>query len=641
MSFYDAGTYDSALYDDFFVGQPLVELYLNGTWVDITSYVRIAAGIRIVRGRLDEQSQPNATTCTMTLDNRDGRFSPRNASGAYYGYIGRNTPIRVSAFMDDGTSSIRFWGDVAEWPVSWSPSGAEVTTQITAAGLRRRLQQLATPLQSAYKAAMLTTAAGVQGYWPMEDGPQTTQFASALAGGSLSTVIAGITPAADADTFVASAPLPTITDGGLVQMFVPTYTSPGAITVRAFLKVSGASGGLICQINTNGAHYFLVEFNPATNQIALSMYNKATGVSEYARTPITWTFGGHNDILDGCRFSIELSQNGTGIENNIVTYTPGNISGLSAGIDTIPSATLGACTDVSWIADSTGMTATIGHTSVQATTRAAIPSIYDLGSSVIAGYAGETAGTRAARLTTAQGVAFVAVNGNVASAQMGPQPMVTFLQAFDECVAVEGGISSEDVVTRALWFRKRSSMYSAASGLTLDYTTGTDVEDLTPVDDDQQLVNDVTVVRTNGGSSRLTDTTSVVSTSAVGAYAQEFDLNLYADSQTLDQAAWRLQLGTVNKPRLGLLMWDAYLLTSTQRSNVVSLREGDRVTLTNLPAFTGLAATTDVRLLGWSETLGYRSWTFEANAVDVGPFGTVLILDDATYGILDTDRLGL
>lgn len=79
------------------VDTPKIELNLSGTWTDITSYVRYEDGISIQRGQQNEGSSTlDASTCSLTLDNRDGRFSPRKPTGAYYGQIGRNTPIRVS-----------------------------------------------------------------------------------------------------------------------------------------------------------------------------------------------------------------------------------------------------------------------------------------------------------------------------------------------------------------------------------------------------------------------------------------------------------------------------------------------------------------------------------------------------------------
>lgn len=85
-----------------FPDEPLnlaVELKIGDTWVDIkkAGHVYTRDPITITRGRQDEGSRADPSTCSMTLDNRDGRYCPRNVLGPYYGLIGRNTPIRVSA----------------------------------------------------------------------------------------------------------------------------------------------------------------------------------------------------------------------------------------------------------------------------------------------------------------------------------------------------------------------------------------------------------------------------------------------------------------------------------------------------------------------------------------------------------------
>lgn len=72
-----------------------VDLKIGTTWTDITSYLRQDAGVDISRGADAEGSDPNPSSCTFQLDNRDGRFSPRNPTGPYYGSIGRNTQVRV------------------------------------------------------------------------------------------------------------------------------------------------------------------------------------------------------------------------------------------------------------------------------------------------------------------------------------------------------------------------------------------------------------------------------------------------------------------------------------------------------------------------------------------------------------------
>lgn len=75
----------------------IVELWDGTQWLDITAYTRAPGGngIEITRGTPDEANEPPPSKCSLTLDNRDGRFTPRNPLSPYYGLIGRNTPIRV------------------------------------------------------------------------------------------------------------------------------------------------------------------------------------------------------------------------------------------------------------------------------------------------------------------------------------------------------------------------------------------------------------------------------------------------------------------------------------------------------------------------------------------------------------------
>lgn len=72
-----------------------VELKLGDTWTDITRHVYTREPITITRGRQDEGQQSDPSQCTLTINNRDGRYSPRNPLGEHYGLLGRNTPIRV------------------------------------------------------------------------------------------------------------------------------------------------------------------------------------------------------------------------------------------------------------------------------------------------------------------------------------------------------------------------------------------------------------------------------------------------------------------------------------------------------------------------------------------------------------------
>lgn len=97
-----------------------VDLNVGG-WTDITTDNMRRAGVNITRGRSDEGASVDRSTASMEIDNRTGKYSPRNPTGTYYGLIGRNTPIRVS--VEKPTSALRLDGT----------AGGQITTPDAAA----------------------------------------------------------------------------------------------------------------------------------------------------------------------------------------------------------------------------------------------------------------------------------------------------------------------------------------------------------------------------------------------------------------------------------------------------------------------------------------------------------------------------
>ncbi|MFC8267821.1 hypothetical protein ACFUIZ_19120 [Streptomyces cinereoruber] len=72
----------------------LVELQAGGAWAAADAYTRDP--ITITRGQPDGAAVADPSRCTITLNNKDGKYSPRNPASPYYGLIGRNTPLRVT-----------------------------------------------------------------------------------------------------------------------------------------------------------------------------------------------------------------------------------------------------------------------------------------------------------------------------------------------------------------------------------------------------------------------------------------------------------------------------------------------------------------------------------------------------------------
>lgn len=93
--------------------RPQVDLYVNGAWTSVRNRVRAEAGISIRHGIPDESSETPPAECGLTLNNMNGDFSPRNPVGAYYGQLGRNTPLRVA--VDLGTARLVVPSDVSAY----------------------------------------------------------------------------------------------------------------------------------------------------------------------------------------------------------------------------------------------------------------------------------------------------------------------------------------------------------------------------------------------------------------------------------------------------------------------------------------------------------------------------------------------
>ncbi|WP_020385921.1 hypothetical protein [Kribbella catacumbae] len=108
----------------------LVEMLIDGTWTEVTTDVRVANTITVTRGKGELASQAGPSSCSLTLNNRDGKFSPRNPVGPYFGKIGRNTQIRVAEKVDaafDAYSNTSGTGDLS-WThtLAGTPTGVAV-----------------------------------------------------------------------------------------------------------------------------------------------------------------------------------------------------------------------------------------------------------------------------------------------------------------------------------------------------------------------------------------------------------------------------------------------------------------------------------------------------------------------------------
>jgi hypothetical protein len=630
-------------------GNPVqVELFINGVWIDITSYVMVrddSGNVTISRGRKDEGSETEQSSCGLLLNNRDGRFSPRNPTGVYYGLIGRNQPLRVSVPNGLGGKSYRFWGDVSTWPQGWDPTGTDVWTDVQGSGVLRRLAQAPASAYSVLRTALTSQASdSLRAYWPCEDPADSSTAASALITGSPMT-FSGTPTFAAYDAFPASDPVVDLTDASMTGG-VPKYDDPTATQVRFLLSIPSdglTNGKVICSVDQ-------LDYSAGSTQFWELYYNTTT----HSLTIVQCASDGTNlgSLLDhsfdvrGKKMyvSIEFQESGTGITravrivdlSNMISYVASDTPTLTQ-LTRVTKVAFGAATrSVATPAGTRGLpTVAIGHVSVEST----ITAIDILGLHL--NPIGETAGRRVQRLCSEEGMGFDAIGDLDDTVLMGNQGKQNRLDLMQESELADGGMLYENLNVLGLGYRTRNALCNQDAQLTLNYAAYNLSEVPTPVEDDRYVQNQVTVT-VNEISQTYTMTEGHLSTAlppaGVGVYGQDVSLNLKSSSDALSQAAWRVHLGTVDEARFPQI--SVNLAHSTFTTNpalkvaVLGLRQGDRIVIQNPPAWLP-SDDIDQIILGFDETITYFEHRITFTCAPASPY-RVGVFENSS-AIIDTD----
>lgn len=617
-----------------------VELLIGGTWTDITSYVMTRDGsghVSITRGQPNEGGRTEPSTCRFQLNNRDGRFSPRNPTSPYYGKIGRNTPLRVSV-PSGNEKSYRFWGEVAAWPQRWDTTGTDVWVDLEAAGILRRLGQGASPIGSAMYLA-LTAPVGdgglVAAYWPCEDASGATSVASALGGTPMT--ITGTPRMASYTGFVASTALPTMGDASFTGT-VPTYPLSEGVVVEFLLAMPAAGstdGQVLCRLTTTGTArtwdvmYYAGPAATGTGALVLLGYN-ALGTLIYSSS-------GGAFPMDGTlnQISVALVQVGSDIQFEILGWVIGGTSGGGSS-DSATNATIGMITSIT-MCPGRGLSETaLGHVRV----RTGGDEI--LLNRALTAFAGERAGVRATRLCSQQGITFDSIGSSSDTQWMGAQASSSLLTLVDECIEADNGLLYELASGIGLGFRTRVSLENQDPVLSLSYAGFNLAESLVPVDDDQYTRNDVTVTRSGGSSARSVQSDGPLSVqqapAGVGRYDTAVTVNVELDGDLPDQAGWRLHLGTVDEARYPTvsvnLAHPTFVANPTLRAQVLAVRPGDRIAITSPPPWIPPDDISQL-VLGFSESVDHFQHRITFNCAPESPYRTAL-LESATQGRIDS-----
>lgn len=608
-----------------------VELYLNGAWTAITGYVRLDPGIDIRFGVSAEGGVADASEATLVVNNTDGRFTPRNTSGAYYPYLKRNTPLRIKV-----GSTVRFLGEVSEFPARWIENENVVWTPLVASGMLRRLQH-AKQLDSTLVTAMrLITAAptdgAVTGYWPIEDEDGATSIYAEV-GGAPGVVVTSPN-FAEVDPGIYSKPIPTW--AGAAASFFPLAGSSTQFTA-AFVLVLPPTGDLtggeeLFRVDVNGtAQSWRFLYSPTAGGKILLQVISSTGVEIKADT--------YGTALDGGTWFVKLECSNSGA--NVAWAL--SLFGNDFNSGSLASAQVGAPTRADIGRGTIAIPATaapaIGHVILTTGDQTINVSRFVDG---LAGYAGESVDARMARLAADNGITIDVTAGATAPAEMGAQPdgsLLDVLRAAEKADA--GGILRDGIGVTGnapvLTYITRKARYNdQRSILALNYASGHLTPPLEPTDDDQQVRNQVKANREGGSSARATDATSALGSAAyptgVGPYPFEDTYATYLDTGLPYLASWILRRGTIDETR-----WPALTVDLVRNSSLVTdaeaLRPGHRISVSNLPTFSGVASV-NLQVIGWAEHLSSHERRITFVCEPGSPF-LVFQLNSSTYGHLD------
>lgn len=601
---------------EFAFGANLTANPATWTWTDVSTYA--LGSVAITAGRSDEAGITQPAQCKFRLANTDARFSPRIPTSPYYPNVRRQTPVRVS--LNPGTGyAQRFQGYVDVFAPTW-PAGnsyvAEVT--VTASGILRRLGQGNSPLKSPLYRALSTAAPFA--YWPLEDGPQADRLAG-IGGGSAVSLVHLL--AVGAAEFGAVRP--------------PT----GASTMPSFIR----GGTLVLQVGSAVSSAWTVELALffGTGEPAPADYGTPNAMNVFkmfASNGDYWEFqlSPHNSFFPNGRVALFRSDYPEVFFDSLVDTAIGTFNPWDGLTHHVAVTASQSGSDIAWQLILDGQvyaSATLAGRTLQPIDSVQInqngflasSSTYGLGhfavfQSVIsvtaharaaAGWVGETAGDRIVRLCAEASIP-ATVSSTTGTAPMGPQSAATLVTLLRESELVDGGILS-DGAGPGINYLALKDRYHLPVTLALDCVQRQVKLPFAPFEDDQRVRNDWTVSRTGGSFSHVADTVHIA---ANGLYDSSLTINTQYDSDLVNQAGWRVRLGTVDEMRVPSVtmqlidhpeLWAAW----------IAMAIGSRFTAANLPSQypPGLL---DMIEEGYAETWDAVSWAVIPNCSPYRPW---------------------
>ncbi len=507
----------------------------------------------------------------------------------------------------------RFHGEVAEWPVAWDTTGSWVEVSATGAGVQRRLERGASEESAMYRQntkgiiqdpGAFERFAEPFAYWPMEDGKNVFQIASAVPSGSAMTISGGPPVFESNSDFHESKALPKLANakfGGKVSDNPSGYAdirwimnAPTAITAGANILNIYSSGGSA----SNSVNRFSLDYE-ASNTWRLRGFDESDSGAVFRDS-------GNISVTTVGEFlhaQLILDQNSLAVDWTLNVF---DVYGTSVGgsSGSFAASIMGRPYRINVNDDDTVTMNEVyfGHLSLYGTDSPFFADPFNA-------WHYETAGARIKRLCAEEEIEFRYAGPLGDSAFLGYQDIEGPFAVMSSAAVSDHGYLIDPLDAFGIEYKTVRSTMNQVAHLTLSYTGNELSGELLPVADDSYIVNDYTASRGDAGSARFRLTTGALSVNppptGVGEYADSQSFSLAHEGQCVDIASWNVHQGTLDEdhfPRIEVALENLRVsASSTLTESILKIDVGDRVDITNTPDF---LPSEDIRQI----VIGYEEW---------------------------------
>lgn len=660
-------------------------------WLEVTEFVEVETStITITRGRQDGLSDVAVGRAALTVDNSDGRWTPSNPAGAWFGLIRKGCWLRIDLLPPSGVVSTRFVGFITALPTGWQ--GLYAFTQITASDRFLLLGQAPQYATMVEQEALSDAAGAVQCYYALTDAsgsltagdtsgalnPTLTQ--QAIGGVPLGTGLAfssiggpgfdgqqapAFTPVSATQGTCLAGTLPAAGTGVWATKISCWFNTTYQNNDNPIFSLTDPSTGAVVTVLIDFLGYFLDIYytwlnpnGPATT-VRLAGFNLGGSVNQFPQlndgrwhhiSVILWPYAGARGIAFGPALAagaswLDVFQDGRQLY--LDSFAPTSVFGANANPTTsMTQLVVGGGMSLATrglVATFTGSISDfqVSYAQTQAQGNAMLTEPAPAYTAAATGFNSESVDQRLGRLARYAGIPAVWTNFAPAIHLCGTQSIIgrAPLDVLREAARTENMPLYVDRPGR-LAIQPSTARYNTASAWSVD------ARDLDPAtaftDDYSYLVNQVAVSVNNGGAQTVNGTAGLASQAKYGIYSQSLATANLNPTDAANAALAQVGANADPVPRIASLVLEAATLAkqpgygNAWYDSVLATDNSTLATITNLPP-QAPASSLSVFVEGYTETIGAGQHLF-AFSTSPQANASVFQLDSST---LDTPAITL